>query len=76
MLPVVLLILLVLAGPPAEAGRGILRAGLALALAMLLIGIALLVGRSLYLDAVTSPELPEAAARVVWDTLLHYMRIG
>ena len=76
-LPVVLLILLVLAaatGPTLR--RGILRAGLALALGMLLIGIALLVGRSFYLDAVTSPELPEAAARAVWDTLLHYMRIG
>ena len=77
LLPVLALILLgvgAVCGPTLR--RGILRAGLALAAAMLVLGAALLIGRSLYLDAVTSPQLPEDAARAAFDTLLHYMRNG
>jgi hypothetical protein len=55
---------------------GILRCGVALAVAMMLLGAGLLLGRSLYLDAVTSPQLPEDAAAAVFDTLLHYLRNG
>lgn len=77
LLPALGLILLVVAavtGPGLR--RGILRAGLALAIAMVVLLLALLIGRSFYLDAVTSPRLPEAAARAAFDTLLHYMRVG
>jgi hypothetical protein len=43
---------------------------------MAVLGLGLLLGRSLYLDAVVSPQLPEDAARAVFDTLLHYLRNG
>jgi hypothetical protein len=55
---------------------GLLRAGLALAGGMVVLGLGLVLGRSLYLDAVTGPELPEPAARAAFDTLLHYLRNG
>lgn len=76
-LPVLCLLCLVGAVFTAPGKRvGILRAGLALAAGMLVLGVGLTIGRSVYLDAVTSPRLPEDAAAAVFDTLLHYMRIS
>jgi hypothetical protein len=76
-LPVLCLLCLVGAVFTAPGRRvGILRAGLALAAGMVVLGLALLIGRSLYLDAVSSPRLPEDAAAAVFDTLLHYLRNG
>ena len=56
--------------------RGVLRAGLAIAGAMVALAVFLAVGRTLYLDAVTGPELPEAAAAAAFDTLLAFLRDG
>jgi hypothetical protein len=76
-LPVLALLCLVGAVLTAPTRRvGVLRAGLALAVGMVVLGLGLLIGRSLYLDAVTGPELPEDAARAAFDTLLHYLRNG
>lgn len=55
---------------------GLIRAGLALTIGMVVLGAGLLIGRSLYLDAVTSPRLPEDAAAAAFDTLVHYLRNG
>ena len=52
---------------------GLLRAGLALAIGMVVLGAGLEIGRRLYLDAVTGPRLPEDAAAAAFDTLTHYL---
>jgi hypothetical protein len=56
--------------------RGVLRAGMALAVAMVLLAVGLGVGRSLYLDAATGADLPEDAAAAAFDTLLRFLRDG
>jgi hypothetical protein len=43
---------------------------------MVLLGVGLGVGRSLYLDAVTGADLPEDAAAAAFDTLLRFLRTG
>ncbi len=56
--------------------RGLLRAGLAVAGAMVALALSLAFGRSLYLDAVTGTSLPEDAAAAAFDTLLAFLRDG
>lgn len=56
--------------------RGVLRAGLAIAVAMVLLAALLGVGRSLYLDAVSESELPEDAAAAAFDTIVEFLRQG
>jgi hypothetical protein len=48
--------------------------GLAISMAVLALGIGL--GRSYYLDAVTSPSLPRDAASATFDTLVRFLRQG
>jgi hypothetical protein len=56
--------------------RSLIRWGIGTAFAVLLIGVGLSVGRSLYLDAVTSPTLPRDTAAAVFDTLVRFLRQG
>jgi hypothetical protein len=56
--------------------RTLLRWGIGTAFAVLLVGAGITVGRSFYLDAVTSPRLPEATAAAVFDTLVRFLRYG
>ena len=63
-------------GPARTRRRGVLRAGLAVAGAMVALAVFLALGRSLYLDAVSGPSLPSAAAAAVFDTLVAFLRDG
>ena len=73
-----LLALLAFAGAVATAAsfrRGLLRAGLALAVSMVLLAAVLGIGRSLYLDAAES-AIPREPAQAAFDILLAYLRDG
>ena len=50
--------------------RSLIRWGIGAAFAVALIGAGIAIGRSFYLDAVTSPSLPEDTAAAVFDTLV------
>jgi hypothetical protein len=56
--------------------RGLLRVGMGLAVAMLLLIAALAVARSAYLDALDQTALPRAAASNVFDTVVALLRDG
>jgi hypothetical protein len=56
--------------------KSLIRWGIGTAFAVALIGVGLSVGRSIYLDAVTSPDLPRDTASVVFDTLVRFLREG
>lgn len=56
--------------------RALLRAGLGLAGAMLVLGVGLTIGRHVYLDAVAAAELNSAAASALFDTLVRFLRSG
>jgi hypothetical protein len=56
--------------------RSLMRWGIGAAVAVALIGAGLAVGRSIYLDAVTSPSLPRDTAAAVFDTLVRFLRYG
>jgi len=56
--------------------RSLIRWGIGTAFAVLLIGAGLSVGRSIYLDAVTSDTLPRDTAAAVFDTLVRFLRQG
>jgi hypothetical protein len=56
--------------------RTLLQASLGLVAGMLLLGIGLTIGRSIYLDYVAGPKLPHDAATAFYDTLVHYLRLG
>lgn len=56
--------------------RTIMRWGLGTALAVAVLGAGITVGRSVYLDAVTSSSLPRETAAVVFDTLVRFLRGG
>jgi hypothetical protein len=54
--------------------RGVLRAGIGLALAMLVMIACLAIGRSLYLDALDQNVLPHDAASGIFDALVAFLR--
>ncbi len=56
--------------------RTIIRWGIGTAIAVALLGAGITVGRSIYLDAVTSPSLPRDTAATVFDTLVRFLRGG
>ena len=74
-----LLALVCLAGSvwlAASRRRGLLRAGIGVAVAMVLLIAALAVARSLYLDALGQGALPRDAASGIFDTLVALLRDG
>ena len=56
--------------------RTLVRWGIGAAVAVAAIGAGLAIGRSIYLDAVTSPSLPRDTAAAVFDTLVRFLRYG
>jgi len=56
--------------------RAVIGAGLGLAGSMLLLGIALAIARSIYLNSVPSNVLPANAAAVLYDTLVRFIKDG
>jgi hypothetical protein len=74
-LPIVTLLLLA-AGVYVARGhrRALIGAGLGLACSMLVLAIALLVGRGMYLSSVPDSRLPADAAAAMFDTLVRFIR--
>ncbi len=56
--------------------RSLIRWGIGVAVAVALVGAGVAIGRSIYLDAVTSPSLPRDTAAAVFDTLVRFLRYG
>jgi len=56
--------------------RSLIRWGIWVAVAVALIGAGVAIGRSIYLDSVTSPDLPRDTAAAVFDTLVRFLRYG
>jgi hypothetical protein len=56
--------------------RFFVAAALGVALGMLLLGLGLLIGRNIYLDAIPTAQLPRATAATIWNTLVRYLRLG
>jgi hypothetical protein len=54
--------------------RALIGAGLGLAASMLILGIGLDIGRSIYLSSVPSSTLPTDAAAAAYDALVHFLR--
>jgi len=74
-LPIVTLLLFAVGVWVARSRRhGLLGSGLGLAASMLVLGIALLIARNIYLNSVPSSVLPSDAAGVAYDTLIRFVR--
>jgi hypothetical protein len=56
--------------------KTVMWAGIGLAIGMFVILIAFNVGRSIYLDAVTTPQLTSAAAAAAYDQVLSFLRLS
>ena len=56
--------------------RAGLWAALGLAAGMVVIGIALLIGRNIYLDEIPTSKLPRDTSAVIFDTLVRFLRLG
>jgi hypothetical protein len=56
--------------------RSLIRWGIGSALALAVVGAGVAIGRSIYLDAVTSESLPHDTAAAVFDTLVRFLRYG
>jgi hypothetical protein len=56
--------------------RGLVGAAVGVAVAMVGLGLALAVFRTIYLDAVPAQLLPHDAAAVLYDTIVAYLRLG
>lgn len=56
--------------------RTVIRWGIGTAIAMSVLALGIGLGRSFYLDAVTSPSLPRDAAAATFDTLVRFLRQG
>jgi hypothetical protein len=56
--------------------RALVGAGLGLAASMVVLGIALAIGRAIYLNKIPSSALPADAAAVVFDTLVRFIKQG
>jgi len=56
--------------------RALIGVGLGLAASMLVLAIALLIGRSIYLGSVPSNVLPADAAAALFDTFVRFIKIG
>ena len=76
-LPVIALVLLALGVYVArDHRRALVGAALGVAGGMVLLGLALAVFRSIYLDAVPAAVLPHDAAAVLYDTIVRFLRAG
>ncbi|HXT88032.1 MAG TPA: hypothetical protein VN714_02130, partial [Trebonia sp.] len=56
--------------------RTLVAAGLGFAASMLVLGVALLIGRSIYLNSVPQSVLPSDAAAAAYDTLVRFIKVG
>jgi hypothetical protein len=72
----ILTLLLIAAGVYVARGhrRALIGAGLGFAASMLVLGVGLLIGRSIYLNSVPSSVLPSDAAAAAYDTLVRFIK--
>ncbi|HEY7438090.1 MAG TPA: hypothetical protein VIC35_01715 [Acidimicrobiia bacterium] len=56
--------------------RSLVRWAIGIVIAMAILGLGLAIGKSVYLDAVSSDALPRATADAVWTTMVRYLRGG
>lgn len=56
--------------------RALVGAGLGLAASMLVLGVGLLIFRSIYLNSVPSSVLPGDAAAAAFDAMVHFIKVG
>jgi LPXTG-motif cell wall-anchored protein len=56
--------------------RALMRAAAGLVAGMIVIGIGLLIGRSIYLDRIPPDKLPRDTAQFLFDTIVRYLRLG
>ncbi len=56
--------------------RALIASLLGLVVGLVIVGIALLIGRGIYLDKITSPTLTRDTAQYIFDTLVRYLRLG
>ena len=76
-LPILVLLLLGAGVYVARSRRhALVGAGLGLAASMLVLGIGLLIGRSIYLNSVPSSVLPGDAAAAAFDAMVHFIKVG
>jgi hypothetical protein len=76
-LPLIVLALIAAAiGISERRRRTLLQASLGIALSMAVLGALLVVGRWVYLDKLSGPNLPRDAAAAFYDILVHYLRLG
>ncbi len=74
----ILVLLLLGAGVYVARGhrRALVGAGLGLAASMLVLGVGLLIARSIYLGSVPPKVLPGDAAAAAFDAMVHFIRVG
>jgi hypothetical protein len=72
----ILTLLLLAAGVYIAKGhrRALIGAGLGFAASMLVLGLALLIGRGIYLNTVPNSTLPGDAAAAIWDTFVRFIK--
>jgi hypothetical protein len=76
-LPIIAIVLLAIGVVVAkDHRRALVGAAVGVAAGMLLLGLALAVFRTIYLDAVPAAVLPHDAAAVLYDTIVAYLRLG
>jgi LPXTG-motif cell wall-anchored protein len=71
--------LLLIAGGVATARkrrRAVIRAAAGLATGMIVIGVGLLIGRSIYLNRIPPDKLPRDTAQFLFDTIVRFLRLG
>src|SRR4051812_35914606 len=76
-LPIIALVLLALGVYIARGHRrALIGASIGVVVGMLVVGVALAIGRVYYLDAVPSDVLPREAAENIFDTIVRFLRTG
>jgi LPXTG-motif cell wall-anchored protein len=56
--------------------RALIASLLGLVVGLVIVGIGLLIGRAIYLDKITSPNLTRDTAQSIFDTVVRYLRLG
>ena len=56
--------------------RALIASLLGLVVGLVLVGIGLLIGRGIYLDKITTPNLTRDTAQYIFDTVVRYLRLG
>ena len=76
-LPIITLVLFaILVAVSRSKRRGLIAGGLAVAAGMMLLGLIIAIIRPLYLSAIPTDQIPQAAAAAIYDTLMGFIRMN